>query len=276
MKRAHFDDCERYKGRTVMDSEKVHVVQVENMAVVYINNPPVNALGNAIVGQLEETVVGFENSRLPKVIILTGQGKTFSAGAELSEIAHVNVASDAEKISETIKRLLHRIETFKKPIIAAISGLCVGGGLELALACHIRIADETAKFGLPEIKLALMPGAGGTQRLPRLVGFPKAAEMILTGEFIDAQEANRIGLINSVTPAGMSLDVAKAIGEKIGEKSQMAVGSILEGLRASTYMNAFKGMETETHLFGKLFETDDKREGVAAFQEKRKPQFRDR
>jgi enoyl-CoA hydratase/carnithine racemase len=259
-----------------MDSEKVRVVQVGNLAVVYINNPPVNTLESATVRQLEETIAGFESSRLPKVIVLTGQGKTFSAGAELSEIAHVNVASDAEGIARNVKRLLHRIETFKKPIIAAISGPCFGGGMEIALACHIRIADETARFGLPEIKLALMPGGGGTQRLPRLVGFPKSAEMILTGESIDAQEAYRIGLINSVTAAGMSLDAAKAIAERIGVKSQMAISSVLEAMRATIYTNALEGMEIETHLFGKLFETDDKREGVAAFQEKRRPQFLDR
>ena len=260
----------------VMESDKIRVVQEGNLAVVSINNPPVNTLENAIVRQLEETIAGFESTRLPKVIILTGQGKNFSVGAELSEIAYVSAASDAEKISGAIKRLLHRIETFKKPIIAAISGSCVGGGLELALSCHIRIADETAKFGLPEIKLALMPGAGGTQRLTRLVGFPKSAEIILTGDFIDVQEAYRIGLVNSVTPAGMSVDVAKVMAEKIGEKSQMAVSSILEAIRAPAHTDAVKGMEIETHLFGKLFETDDKREGVAAFQEKRKPQFRDR
>ncbi len=253
-----------------MSHERIFIEREKDLAIISINNPPANTLNKHILKDLSSIFLDFERPGYPKVIILTGKGDIFSAGAELSELAKAGTANEAEKIIIGAKSLLDKIEQYRKPVIAAINGLCLGGGLELALACHIRIADENSKFGFPEIKLGLMPGAGGTQRFTRTVGFSKACEIILTGEFIDAREARQLGLISSLTPAGKSIETALRLGEKISGMGQMAVISALAAIRSSLYSNASEGMKTETILFGKLFETEDARKGITAFMEKRK------
>ncbi|MBW1736451.1 MAG: enoyl-CoA hydratase/isomerase family protein [Deltaproteobacteria bacterium] len=258
-----------------MVNEKIVVEQHEGVAILFISNPPANSLDRHTLKSLEATMQNLGRERILKTIILTGRGGLFSAGAELKELAAVATSKEAERIVTRAKSLFERIENFKKPVIAAIDGMCLGGGLELALACHMRIADEKARFGFPEINLGLMPGAGGTQRLPRLVGFPQSFEMILTGELIDVKEARRIGLVNAIAPPGKSVDIAKGLAEKMSNKSQVAVRSVLEAIRSSANSDASEGMEKETLLFGRLFETGNAKEGISAFLEKRKPKLAD-
>jgi enoyl-CoA hydratase len=208
-----------------------------------------------------------------KVIIITGGGKFFSAGADVKEISAL---TSPEKFSADGQQLFNKIQYHNKPVIAAINGFCLGGGLELAMACHIRIASEQAKLGLPEINLAIIPGFGGTQRLPRLVGRAKAIQMILTGDMIDAKEAQSVGLIDSVTSEAELMNVATAIGEKIAAKSLPAVSLALKAINEGLERPLDEGLNLESYLFSKIFETEDVREGLSAFIEKRPPKFKDK
>jgi enoyl-CoA hydratase len=248
-----------------MDDERIHIQMEKDIAILSINNPPANSLDKTTVQSLQAVIADFEERETPRVVVLTGNEKTFSAGADLRELAGAHLAKQAEEIVRRAKSLLDRIESFRRPVIAAINGPCLGGGLELALACHIRVADENSRFGFPEINLGLMPGAGGTQRLSQLVGLAGSCEMILTGELIDARRALRLGLINALAPAGSSLEIAGQIAQKIAVKSPQAVVSALEAIRCSKSPDPFEGMEKETRLFGRLVETDDARRRIAAF-----------
>jgi len=257
-----------------MMEPKISIEENGPFVILSIHNPPANSLDRNILNELASYVGQLQEPSFPKAIILTGTPTLFSAGAELTELVEARTAKDAEKIVERAKSLMEKIETSKKPVIAAINGACLGGGLELALSCTIRIADETAKFGFPEINLGLMPGAGGTQRLTGLVGLAKTCEMILMGDLINAQEAYRIGLINRLATPGQSMSVAVEIAEKISKKSQRAVSSALTAIRASTVSRGPEGMKIETQLFGMLFGTEDAREGIKAFMEKREHAFK--
>ena len=192
----------------------------ERIGIVTINNPPANALSSAVLNELEEVIGEIERDDNVKVGIITGAGSTiFVAGADIKEIKTLDSSGKGEDLSTTGQVVLSRIEGLKKPIIAAINGHCLGGGNELAMACHIRIASEKARFGQPEINLGLIPGFGGTQRLPRIVGHAKAAELVLTGDIITAKEALSIGLVNSIVPPADLLKQAKAIGKASGRES---------------------------------------------------------
>lgn len=257
-----------------MNSQRIVIEQESNIAILHINNPPANSLDNQTLGELKTFFQDLDKPGPPKVVILTGNGDVFSAGAELKELAQTWTAGEAEAIVGNAKGFFNRIERYKKPVLAAINGLCLGGGLELALACHMRIGAENAQFGFPEINLGLMPGAGGTQRLPRLIGRPKSFEIILTGGLFSAQEALELGLINEITPPGEALEAAKKIALKIAGKGRVAVASAMEAIRCSRSMGIDEGMDEETRLFGALSRTEDAREGITAFLEKRKPQFK--
>lgn len=172
--------------------------------------------------------------------------------------------------------ILNKIEAFEKPVIAAINGACLGGGLELAMCCHIRLATEGARLGLPEINLGLMPGFGGTQRLCRLIGQSKAVELILTGEPISAREAMGLGLVSQVVSGDDLLRQAQGLARKMAEKSQVALRASLRAIRQGVKLDLSDGLVLEAHLFGALCDTEDRKEGVAAFLEKRQPQFRNR
>lgn len=250
-------------------------VQVENrVAVVTISNPPANALSKHVLEELSESLTALENDPAVKVVIITGEGRFFIAGADIKEFTHMDGA-DGKAAAERGQRLFDRLETFPKPIIAAINGACLGGGLELAMACHIRLAAAEAKLGLPELNLGLIPGYGGTQRLPRLVGRGRATQMILTSEMIGGEEACRIGLAEAVYPAEQLLDEAKKLAYAISEKSAVTMKLALEAIHGSATLPLDEGLAREAALFGQAFQTQDVKEGVAAFLEKRKPKFSD-
>lgn len=251
-------------------------VQVENsVALVTISNPPANALSRSVLEELDTCLTEWEHDPAIKAIILTGEGRFFVAGADIKEFTQMDSA-DAKAAAERGQKLFDRLETFPKPIIAAINGACLGGGLELAMACHIRLAAVEAKLGLPELNLGLIPGYGGTQRLPRLVGRGKATQLILTSEMIGGEEAYRIGLAEAVYPAAQLLDEAKKLACAISEKSAVTTKLALAAIHASTVLPLAEALDKEADFFGKAFQTQDVQEGVTAFLEKRKPKFSDR
>ena len=209
-------------------------------------------------------------------VILTGAGdKAFIAGADISELARV-AAFEAEQSSRFGQEVLDLIENLGKPVIAAVNGFALGGGCETAMACTIRIAVETAKFGQPEVTLGLVPGGGGTQRLPRLVGKGRALQLILSGEMISAQEAYRIGLVNEVVPAADLITRAEAILKKIASNAPIAIKFALEAANKGLETSQSEGLLLEASYFGLCAATEDKKEGTTAFLEKRAPQFHGR
>ena len=200
----------------------------------------------------------------------------FVAGADVKEIATLSSGQEASKTATTGQAVITKIQRLGKPVIAAINGVCLGGGNELAMACHLRIAGDRARFGQPEITLGIIPGFGGTQRLPRLIGKAKATELILTGDLITAQEAYRLGLVNQVVPQDQVLKVAKDLARKIAAKGLVAIRLALQAIEEGYGGPLDDGLALEARLFGHVAETEDCKEGVKAFLEKRQPQFRDR
>ncbi|MBI3271977.1 MAG: enoyl-CoA hydratase/isomerase family protein [Planctomycetes bacterium] len=209
-------------------------------------------------------------------IILTGEGMMFCAGADLKEIMKIQNANQALEVVRKGHEFCLEIEAMKLPVIAAINGPCLGGGNELAMACHIRVASDKARFGQPEINFGLIPGLGGSQRLPRLVGRAKALELLLTGDMLSAQEAKALGLVNQVVPEQMLLKTATGIAKKIAAKGKVAVGAILDAVNRGMAVPIKDALAIESELFGKICETEDMKEGVSAFVEKRQPKFKDR
>lgn len=251
-------------------------VEIEGrVAVVTINRPPANALSQSVLGELNDLLDQWENDNGIKAIVLTGEGRFFIAGADIKEFMQLQ-SEGAQHMAKSGQELFDRLETFPKPIIAAINGACLGGGLELAMACHMRLVAHEAKLGLPELNLGLIPGYGGTQRLPRLVGRGKATQLILTSEMIGGEEAFRIGLAEAVYPAEQLLEEAKKLAALISQKGAVTLKLALKAIHASTQLSQSEGMNREAELFGTAFATEDMKEGVAAFLEKRKPQFSDR
>ena len=239
-----------------------------------INRPKaLNALNSAIIQQLGEAVNAAQHRDDVRVIVLTGAGdKAFVAGADIKEFADFDAAEGRRLAAEGQRHLFNRIAASRKPVIAAINGFALGGGLELAMCAHMRIAAETARMGLPEVSLGVIPGYGGTQRLPQLVGKGKAFEMITTARMIKAPEAEACGLVNAVVPAeDLQVAVAK-LASKIMANAPTAVANALEAIEAG-YAHDVDGFATEIARFGDCFATDDFREGTTAFLEKRKAQF---
>ena len=209
-------------------------------------------------------------------VILTGAGdKAFVAGADISEMAN-DTPAEAEDKTRHGQRLTEIIENLGKPVIAAVNGFALGGGCELAMACTIRLAVETAKFGQPEVTIGIIPGFGGTQRLPRLVGKGRALQLILTGDMIDAHEAHRIGLVNEIVPSADLIARAEAILNKIAANAPVAVKLAIDAVNRGLDVSLAEGLNIEASLFGQCAATEDKKEGTAAFREKRKPKFQGR
>lgn len=249
------------------------MVNDEGVATVTINHPPANTLNNQVMMELSQAFTEIEKSENVKAVVFTGSGNFFITGADIKEIHMISSAKKGEEITTKGQEILDQIENLSKPVIAAINGMCLGGGLELAMACHMRIAGERTRLGLPEINLGIMPGFGGTQRLPRLVGKAKAIEWILTGDMISASDAKTFGLVNKVVPDGEVLKQAQGLAKKIASKGQVAVQAALKTIREGLEGPMQKGLKQESRLFGKLCETEDKQEGITAFIEKRQPKF---
>jgi enoyl-CoA hydratase/carnithine racemase len=247
------------------------------IAYVTLNRPKVlNALNTPTWIDLQKAFTDAKGDHAVHGVILTGAGdKAFIAGADISELAHVD-AYEAEESSRFGQEVLNLIENLGKPVIAAINGFALGGGCETAMACTIRIAAEHAKFGQPEVKLGLLPGGGGTQRLPRLVGKGRALQLILTGETISAQEAYRIGLVNEIVPAANLIARAEAVLKQISANAPIAVKYSLDAANKGLDTSQIEGFALEASYFGICAATEDKKEGTTAFLEKRAPQFHGR
>lgn len=244
----------------------------DKTAIVTINRPEsLNALNAQTINEISSALDELASDNKIRVIILTGSGeKSFVAGADIKEFSDFN-QEKAEKLARNGQTILfNKIENLSKPVIAAVNGFALGGGLELAMACHIRYASENAKLGLPEVTLGLIPGYGGTQRLPKLVGKGIANEMIFSAKMISAQKAKEIGLVNEVYPIEELLNKTKELASTIARNSPMAIS---KAINATNLSDTNKGFETEIKYFGELFEMEDKKEGVLAFLEKRKPSF---
>ncbi|MCT8137447.1 enoyl-CoA hydratase [Anaerobacillus sp. CMMVII] len=252
------------------------VKQEDRIATVTINHPPANALSSPLLRELSTVFDELESNEEVKVIVLHGQGRFFAAGADIKEFTTVETGADFAQLAEYGQKLFDRIEQFKKPVIAAIHGAALGGGLELAMACHIRLVSTTTKLGLPELQLGLIPGFAGSQRLPRYVGVAKAAEMLLTSEPISGSEAVSLGLANHAYNEEELMERAYELAKKLTKKSAVSMKLALELL---TYANNYRfeeGVNKEAELFGIAFDSEDGQEGIKAFIEKRPPQFKDR
>ena len=257
-----------------MNYENITVDSQENVATVTINRPTkLNALNKATIGELHHAFNILELNSDIRVIILTGSGeKAFVAGADISEFADFSIEEGAHLAEQGQELLFDFVEKLKTPVIAAVNGFALGGGLELAMSCHFRVASDNAKMGLPEVSLGVIPGYGGTQRLPQLIGKGRAMEMIMTAGMIAADEAHRIGLVNHVVPQPELIDFCNGIAQKIMKNSPMAIGQAIKAVNAN-YKDGVNGFETEIKAFGKCFGTEDFKEGTTAFLEKRKAEF---
>jgi len=245
--------------------------------IVTINRPDkLNALNSQTVSELEDVFNEIKNNSEIFVVVVTGSGeKAFVAGADISELNKLDVIS-AKAFSENGNRIFREIETLGKPVIAAVNGFALGGGCELALACHIRIASENAKFGQPEVNLGIIPGYGGTQRLARAINSARALEMILSGDMVSAEEALSIGLVNKVFSSAELLTKTLELAEKISSKGQQSIRFALKAVKATDNISLTEGLAYEASLFALVCGTEDFKEGTASFLEKRKPNFKNR
>ncbi len=253
----------------------LNVAVESKVATVTFNNPPVNALSQDVLKELETTIDELQGNKDVKVIVLTGTGPVFIAGADIKQFSQIQSEEDGKKAAGFGQRIFTKIEKLNKPVIAAINGVCLGGGMELALACHIRIASDHARLGQPEINLGIIPGFGGTQRLARLVGTGKAIEWILTGDNIPPADAKALGLVNHVVPEAEVLRQAQGLAKKIAMKPAVGIAQSLKAVYQGIDQPIEKGLEIELDGFGACCKSPDMKEGVKAFVEKRQPQFTD-
>jgi enoyl-CoA hydratase/carnithine racemase len=265
------------KGATMSEYQNINVSIEDRTAILTIDHPPANALDTKTVQELAGAFQEAKENEQVKVIIITGAGQFFGAGADINEIVELKTYDQAHEIVRLGQQIFTEIEHCRKPVIAAINGrYCLGGLNELALACHIRLAEDSVQFGQPEIKLGIMPGFGGTQRLPRLVGKGRALEIILGGGNIKAQEAYRIGLVNKVVPVGTVVREARRWAKALSMWGGVAMGAVIQAVNEGLDMSLEEGLEREAEVFAKLTETEDMYEGLAAFLEKRRPKFQDK
>lgn len=257
-----------------MNYENILVEQDNGIAVITINRPAkLNALNKATIEELNKAFKAQEQDSAVKVIIVTGSGeKAFVAGADISEFANFSVSEGEQLAAKGQELLFDLVQNLSTPVIAAVNGFALGGGLELAMAAHFRIASDNAKMGLPEVSLGVIPGYGGTQRLPQLIGKGRAMEMIMTAGMINAEEAKTCGLVNHVVPQAELLDFCKGIAGKIMKNSPVAIGNAIRAINAN-YEDGINGYKEEIKLFGESFGTEDFKEGTTAFLEKRKAEF---
>ena len=256
-----------------MDYKNLIVETIKKIGIVKINRPEVlNAVNIETILELEKVMHEFDDNEDILVIIITGEGKSFVSGSDISKLAQLEPLQ-AREYSQIGQRVLSFIENMEKPVIAAVNGYALGSGCELAMACDIRVASEKAKFGQPEVKLGIIPGHAGTQRLARLVGISKAKELIFTGDIIDAQEALRIGLVNRVIEQESLLEEVNNIANKIVSVGSTAVRLVKTVINRGIDTNLTTASSYETEAFSVVFSTEEAREGIRAFLEKRKPNW---
>jgi len=247
----------------------------EDVALIRLNRPDaLNALNSELLTELCDALQDADANEKVRAIVITGSDKAFAAGADIKEMADMSYAQITD--AELFGREARVFAAIRKPIIAAVSGYALGGGCEVAMMCDIMIAADTAKFGQPEVNIGVMPGLGGTQRLTRAIGKSKSMDMNLTGRFMDAEEAERAGLVSRVVPQKKLVDEAVAIARKIAEKPAHSVRTIKESVNRSFEAPLAEGLVFERRVFHALFATEDQSEGMNAFLEKREPQFRDK
>lgn len=254
--------------------KNILIEKQENIAVVTINRPTkLNALNKVTIEELHQAFESLNADAAVKVIIITGSGeKAFVAGADISEFAHFSVEDGGRLAAQGQELLFDFVQNLETPVIAAVNGFALGGGLELAMSCHFRVASDNAKMGLPEVTLGVIPGYGGTQRLAQLVGKGRAMEMIMTAGMIDAETAKNYGLVNHVVPQSELLEFAKGIASKITKNSSVAIAKAIQAVNAN-YIDGVNGYQVEIKNFGDCFGTEDFKEGTTAFLEKRKAAF---
>ena len=248
----------------------------EKICTLTISNPPANLLSQAVLTELRSFLDGLAKDTETKVLVITGAGTFFIVGADIKEISVLQGKAAGTEAASLGQQVFNKLENLNIPSIAAINGHCLGGGNELAMSCSMRIANERARIGQPEIGLGIMPGFGGTQRLPRLVGKSKALELNLTGDMLNGKIAETIGLVNKAVPEAEVLKQAMGLAKKIASKSRPAIERIVRVTREGLKSSLEEGLKLEAELFGELCETEDMKEGLTAFLEKRRPKFQDR
>lgn len=257
-----------------MEYENLIVKLEDNIAIVGINRPDsLNALNYKVLKELNTFVDTISTDIGIRAVVITGEGKAFVAGADIGEMKNKN-SEEARMFSQLGNQVFRKIELLDKPVIAAINGFALGGGCELVMSCDIRIASEKAKFGQPEVGLGILPGFGGTQRMPRIIGVAKAKELIFSGRIIDADEAGKIGLVNEVVPANELMERVIKAARKITNNSSLAVGYSKSAINRGIETDIETGMLTEQNIFGLCFAHDDQKEGMEAFLEKRSAKFK--
>ncbi len=258
-----------------MELQNLLVSKRNSYAIVTVNRPDkLNALNSETIAELEQVMQELNRDKSVRCIILTGAGeKAFVAGADITRITDLSEASGKE-FSLDGQNTFRHLELMHKPVIAAINGFALGGGCELAMACHIRIASTKAKFGQPEINLGIIPGYGGTQRFPRLIGLSNALHLLLTGEMIDAARAYQLGLVSEVLEPEKLMERAEALASLLAGKAPLAARYILQAVYRGAGTDLDKALNIEATCFGKACATEDMKEGTAAFLEKRKPEFK--
>jgi enoyl-CoA hydratase len=259
------------------ERQYVKLAKEDSVAIITIDNPPVNMISQPVVTDLQSALEEAWGDSEVKAIVITGGGQmVFVAGADINAILDLKTPAEAKEIVMQVHQLYRAIEDSLKPTIAAINGHCLGAGNELAMACHMRIANNRAMFGQPEIGLGIIPGFGGTQRLPRLVGKGKALELILTGDRITGAEAASIGLVNKAVPGTEVMKTAVGLAKKIASHGSPSIAAAVAAVNEGMAVSLAEGLEIEADKFSSLVETEDMREGLTAFLEKRQPKFQDK
>ena len=258
-----------------MDYENIIYSKEDNIGIIKLNRPKsLNALNKKLMSEIEDTIDKISIDDTLKAVMITGDEKSFAAGADIDEVKEIKEAATAFNFAKGVGRVYNKIENLEKPVIAVISGFALGGGCELILACDLRIASPDAKFGLPEIKLGILPGGGGTQRLLRLVGATKAKELLYLGDQINAEEALRIGLINRIYPKETIFEEGKKLTKKLAKQAPVALKMIKSLINTGMNLDLKGALENELKAFSILFSTEDKVEGINAFLEKREANFK--